>query len=137
MAVQCEQRFEYSLRECSSDEVQSPRWVQHGGVSTRDDPENPARLLRGGGVPSDREQKGYDREQKAFHGHGPSTMQTGLCQRRDRRSRVGKAGAGRIGCNTRAPSKKMRGGIEPDFIKVPRQWFMVDVDNFRCACVMI
>jgi hypothetical protein len=27
--------------------------------------------------------------------------------------------------------KKARGGIEPDFIEVPRQWMMVDIDNFR------
>ena len=27
--------------------------------------------------------------------------------------------------------KYARGGVEPDFIEVPRQWFMVDVDNFQ------
>jgi hypothetical protein len=27
--------------------------------------------------------------------------------------------------------KKTRGGIEPDFIEVPRQWLMVDIDNFK------
>jgi hypothetical protein len=31
--------------------------------------------------------------------------------------------------------KKTRGGVEPDFIEVPRQWLMVDIDNFQLrAC---
>jgi hypothetical protein len=31
--------------------------------------------------------------------------------------------------------KKTRDGIEPDFVEVPRQWFMVDIDNFQLrAC---
>jgi hypothetical protein len=31
--------------------------------------------------------------------------------------------------------KHARGGVEPDFIEVPRQWMMVDIDNFQLrAC---
>ena len=50
------------------------------------------------------------------------------------RGALSDAARARIAADPNAPvnrRKHPRGGVEPDFIEVPRQWLMVDVDNFR------